>query len=95
MAPTPQGPLQALVLRDFNGDGKTDFGCLTAADTFTAWQAEGEGLAAAPALEERFSAPVDEVMFETDLDGQGTTSIALRCGNQLAILRPRPVLRAD
>ncbi len=95
MAPTPQGPLQALILRDFNGDGRTDFGCLTAQDTFTAWKAEGEGLAAAPAVEERFSAPVDEVMFETDLDGRGATSIALRCGNQLAILRPSPVLPTD
>jgi hypothetical protein len=92
MAPTAQGPLRAVVLRDFNGDGKTDFACLTAEDTMTVWKAEERGLNPVPVFHEQFPAQVDEIMFETDLEGQGTTSIALRCGSQLAVLRPNPTL---
>lgn len=92
LAPATQGPLQGVVLRDFNGDHKTDFACLTEEDTMTVWQAGESGLGAASVFEERFPAKVDEVLFESDLEGQGSTSIVLRCGNHLAVLRPRPSL---
>lgn len=92
MAPSAQGPLQAVVLRDFNGDGKTDFACLTEEDSMTVWKAGELGLDPEPVFQERFPAKVDEIMFETDLEGQGTTSIALRCGSHLVVLRPNPTL---
>lgn len=95
LSPALQGPLRAVVLRDFTGDAKTDLACLTAEDTLTVWRAEGDGLMSTPAFEIRLPAAVDEVMFESDLDGQGTTSIAVRCGDHLAILRPKHTLPSD
>jgi hypothetical protein len=89
LSPASQGPLQVVLLRDFNGDHKTDFGCLTAEDTLTVWQAGESGLNPSPVFEERFPAKVDEILFEIDLEGKGATSIVLRCGNYLAVLRPR------
>lgn len=83
-----QGPLRLYVLRDFDGDGKTDFACLTADDTYTAWRSDGEGLEREPAFQQRFSAAVDELMFETDLEGDGRATVGLRAGSALHIIRP-------
>lgn len=94
LSASSQGPLPAVVLRDFNGDGKTDFASLTSEDVMSVWQGRETGLDPEPVFQEQFPARVDEVMFESDLDGQGTTSIAVRCGNQLAVLRPNPTLPA-
>ena len=94
MAPATQGPLQAVVMRDFDGDLKVDFACLTSEDAMTVWRATETGLNPQPVFEERFPAKVEEIVFESDLEGQGATSIALRCGNHLAVLRPRPSLPA-
>ena len=58
----------------------------------TVWKAGELGLDPEPVFQERFPAKVDEIMFETDLEGQGTTSIALRCGSHLVVLRPNPTL---
>lgn len=94
LSASTQGPLPAVVLRDFNGDGKTDFACLTSEDTMSVWKAGDAGLDPDPVFQEQFPVKVEEIMFECDLDGQGTASIALRCGNQLAVLRPNPTLPA-
>ena len=88
LAPSRFGPLRVVILRDFDGDGKIDFGCLTAEDTLTVWRAEENGLAREPAFQHRFSASVKQVLFETDLEGEGRTSVGLRAGNHLHILRP-------
>lgn len=86
--PAPQGPLRAVILRDFNGDKKTDLAAVIAEDTIAVWQAGEKGLIESAVFERRFDAPIDEIVFQADLEGNGSTTLALRTGNHLALLRP-------
>lgn len=80
-------PLSLLVLRDFDGDGRTDLGCGLAARTFSVWLARPEGFMAAPDFEHLFPEDLRGIEFKADLDGLRRTSLALRGTENLYVLR--------
>ncbi|MCF6286688.1 MAG: VCBS repeat-containing protein [Candidatus Hydrogenedentes bacterium] len=82
------GPLKTIFLHDIDGDARTDFGCLTDPQTIAIWRFQEEGFSASPDFSHRFPESLDAVVFETDLDGQGRTTIALRSQGHLYLLRP-------
>ena len=90
---SPVGPLRDLLLRDFDGDGKTDFGCFTDERTLQIWRAGEQGFGGAPAFEHRFPVPAGPVLLEADLEGLGSTTLAIESGDTLVVLRPiSPIL---
>lgn len=89
LTPSRFGPLRDVILRDFDGDGATDFGCLTASDTLSVWTAEDGAFRGGPRFRRRFPAPVERIHFEIDLEGSGRSTLALECGRMLYLLRPR------
>lgn len=82
------GPLREILLHDFNGDGRTDLGCLTRDDTLAVWTSDEEGFTDGPAFEHQFPDRVERVVFQADLEGQGRTSVGIESGDALHILRP-------
>jgi hypothetical protein len=95
MAAVGGTPLRHVVLRDFNGDGLTDFGCCPKANEFAAWHSTAQGWSAAPDFQYTLDDPVQRVEFRADLDASGRTSLGLRTGKSLHLLRaderaPRP-----
>lgn len=73
-----EGPLRLTALRDFNGDGATDFGCLSAPNVYSAWCCGPKGFGAEPAFEYRFPETLQDLSLRADLSGQGKTSLVLR-----------------
>ena len=88
ISPTSNGPLREILLRDFNGDGRTDLGCCTGEDTLAIWQAGESGFSESPDFEYRFPARIDGVLLEADLEGGGSTTLALPSGDRLHVVRP-------
>ncbi|HIJ66422.1 MAG TPA: VCBS repeat-containing protein [Candidatus Hydrogenedentes bacterium] len=82
------GPLQKCVLRDFDGDGKTDFACSTDEDRFAVWLFK-DGFGEEPDFEYRCDERIEHVALETDLTGDGRTSIVLRSEKAFHILYAR------
>lgn len=80
------GPLRHCVLRDFNGDGRTDLACATAPNRFCVWTYAPGGFDAAPAYEHAFPEAITEVAFKADLAGKGRTSLGIRTEHTLYIL---------
>ena len=81
-------PMKHLFLNDINGDGRTDLGCLTAANTVAFWLARKEGIDGDPDFEHSFDQPIQGVALESDLEGAGYTTVALRTSGALYVLRP-------
>lgn len=82
-----EGPMRHAVLRDFDGDGCTDFGCSTGPDSYAVWLFSGVGFGGRPDFVVDFGEEISSVDFRADLDGQGCTSVGLRTANALHILR--------
>jgi hypothetical protein len=80
-------PLQHVVLRDFDGDGVTDFACCTAPDTYAVWRTNKNGFSDRPDFEQHFPEPISRVALRVDLDGRGRTSLVLRTASAFYVLR--------
>jgi len=82
-------PLRNAVMRDFDGDGHTDFACSPDENQFAVWLYK-DGFGREPDFEHRFDQPIDQLVFHTDLAGDGRTSLVLRTENAFHILYARP-----
>jgi len=82
-------PLTTLFLHDFNGDGRTDFGCLAGPKTLALWLSGPGGFGDAPDFSHTFPTAITSVALEQDLEGLGRVTIALRGENELYLLRPQ------
>ncbi|MCP4640721.1 MAG: hypothetical protein GY851_09825 [bacterium] len=78
-------PMRNVVLRDFDGDGKTDCAFNTSPTEFCVWRYD-DGFAAEPTERHALGAPADRVEFKADLSGQQCTSVALRSARALHVL---------
>ncbi len=83
-----ENPLGTVFLEDANGDGLSDFGCFLDARTIAIWLSGDSGFSRTPEFRHEFSDPIEEVLFELDLDGQGRSTIALRSQHRIYLLRP-------
>ncbi len=82
-----EGPARLGVLRDFNGDGTTDFGCLSRPNTFSAWSYGPKGFTETPQFERAFPEVLTAVDVRADLSGQGRTSLVLRGAKHFYLLK--------
>ena len=82
-------PLRNALFADFNGDGKTDFGCSTSENSYSIWLYE-DGWGKASAFARTFPEPVEGIAFSADIDGSGRTSLALRAKKAVYFLRATP-----
>ena len=82
-----EGPIRHAVLRDFNGDGRTDLGFCNEPERFQVWLSSEHGFAAEPDYSQQSPEPITDVEFKADLDASGRTSIGLRTEKALYVLR--------
>lgn len=80
------GPVRNCVLRDLDGDGRTDVACATAPNHFVVWRCVDSGFSSVPDYDRTFPEPVSEIAFKADLAGNGKTSLGLRTEHVLYIL---------
>lgn len=76
-----------LVLRDFDGDGRTDVACSPGDMQFAAWLHKSTGFAREPDFAISFKEPIESVEFRADLAQDGRTSLCLRTATAFEILR--------
>lgn len=81
------GPVRHAVLRDFNGDGKTDLAFCTDENTFSTWLFH-DGFESMPNETHVFDEPVAAVELTADLDGSGRHAIVLRSQHHFHALLP-------
>lgn len=79
-------PLRHIVFSDFDGDGRTGFGCSPSPDLFSVWRFGEKGFGAKPDFQYRFDEPVQRLEFQAVLDGTGRTSLGLRTDTALYVL---------
>ena len=80
-------PLKSCVLRDLNGDGRTDLGCKTAPDTFAIWLFNDKGFNARPDFTRKFTTDISHIEFHEELSKNNRTSIGLRSKKALYVIR--------
>lgn len=80
-------PLRHCVLRDFDGDGRTDLGCSTAPGIYSVWLYGKRGFGADPDHTQVVAGPLVAIDFCGDLETRGRTSLALRTEKALYVLR--------
>ena len=80
------GPLQNMVLRDFDGDGKTDCGLSVQENAFAVWLYD-DGFLPQPDEAHTLPEPPAELVFKEDLDGNGRTSLAFRTTRAIHVFR--------
>jgi hypothetical protein len=90
LMPDSDGPLQHAVLRDFDGDGRTDFGCAVAPDRYGVWVYGEQGFGEHPDFDHTFPEPVLSVEFRADLDHSGCTRVGLRTETALYVISAVP-----
>ncbi len=83
-------PLQHVSLRDFNGDGKTDFACSVAPATYAAWLFGEEGFAKEADFQQTFEEAILRIEAQDGLRGDGGTSLVLRGPRHVFVLKARP-----
>ncbi|MCX5758457.1 MAG: VCBS repeat-containing protein [Candidatus Hydrogenedentes bacterium] len=86
LTPEESGPVRHCVLRDFDGDGRTDLACATAPNRFVVWRYTESGFSPSPDFERSFPEPIAEAAFKADLAGNGKTSLGLRTEHALYVL---------
>ncbi len=82
-----KAPLRHVVLRDVDGDGRTDFCCSTSAKSYSVWRYTETGFSKTPGFYHEFSEPLTTVAFCAVLTEDKKTSIALRSKKTLFLLR--------
>jgi len=80
-------PLKQIVLRDMNGDGRTDIGVSTGPRRYAVWLYGEDGFASSPAASHTFSSNILGIAMRLDLDGTGRTSIVLRTAQAFYVIR--------
>ena len=80
-------PIEHCVLRDLDGDGRTDFACSTAQNAYSVWLYTDKGFPEKPDYDRSFPGPIRDIEFRADLEGKGRTAIGLRTDKALYILR--------
>jgi len=88
MSMTASGPLRHVVLRDFDGDGRTDLGCAVGRNEWAVWLFGNDGFAARPDFSRQFDEPIEHVEFRASLDGGAATALGLRTRTWLYMLYP-------
>jgi len=88
---TGQGrPLPHAVLRDFDGNGQTDFACRTAQGRYAFWLYAESGFPRNPDFEVSLDGRLEDVVFRASLDGGPRTSLGLRTNDALIMLYAVP-----
>ncbi|HEX71766.1 MAG TPA: hypothetical protein ENN65_00405 [Candidatus Hydrogenedentes bacterium] len=82
----PAAPVQHVVMRDMDGDGRADFGCSVTPRSFSVWRHTDLGFAEAPDFHHEFQTPITAVEARVDQDGRGRTSIVLRSEDYIYML---------
>ncbi len=82
----PDAPVQHVVMRDMDGDGRADFGCGITPYSFSVWRHTDQGFSEAPDFHHEFQVPITKVEARVDLDGRGRTSIVLRSEDHIYML---------
>ena len=83
-------PLECCVLRDLDGDGRTDFACSTGVGRYSVWLYGETGFQEKPDFDGTFSDRISGIEFRSDLEGKGRTSIGIRTKKALYVLKARP-----
>lgn len=83
-------PLRNCILRDFDGDGRTDLAVSVSESTFAVWLYQETGFAGNPDQTFSFPERLSGVEFVEDLDGVGRASVALRTQKSVHILYAAP-----
>lgn len=81
-----ESPLSDCAMCDFDGDGRTDFACSTARDSYSIWLYKDSGFSEKADFTQSCQGEV-HVAFRADLTGRGRTVIGLRTEKELYVLR--------
>lgn len=79
------GPLRNLVLRDFNGDRRTDLALSTDERSFHLWRYEA-GFTNEPQYTFTSDDDIEGILFQEDLAGNGKTTVGLKTGTTVFLL---------
>jgi len=91
LALSGETPFRNLLLRDLDGDGRTDIAFSTAPTRFAVWLCTEDGFAERADCEPVFPEALTGVAFCADLDAGGRMSIGLETASALYVLRPTQV----
>jgi len=80
-------PLKHVILRDFDGDGRTDVGCSLSPERYALWLFTSNGFSERPDFQCDFKETLREVALTAILDRSGRTTLALRGETALHVLR--------
>lgn len=84
----PSGPLRHMVLRDFDGNGRTDVGCAVSPNHWSVWLFGEDGFSSRPDFAKKFDEHIERVEFRAALDSGTATTVGLRTRNWLHLLVP-------
>jgi hypothetical protein len=90
LAAPSEAPLRHVVLADFNGDTRIDFGCSTLPDEYSVWLFSEAGFRTTHDFTYRFPEPLQRIEFMADLSNRNRVSIGLRGERYLYLVRPGP-----
>jgi hypothetical protein len=79
-------PVQDIVMKDFNGDGRTDFACKTTDSSYAVWFFTDKGFPEKPDFEYVSPERIKSTYYTGDLEGKGRLSIILALDRSFAIL---------
>jgi hypothetical protein len=80
-------PLRHVVFGDFDGDGRTDFGCSSTPENYAVWCFRDGVFSSQPDFNHIFPEALEGIEFSADLKQDGTTSLGLRGSTRFFVLR--------